>query len=233
MVCRSATKSGTRKASSSRTGGGAITSQHQAQEEAENEELLQTTSNTPGEFTTLLLNRLEDLSGGENWDDDLRTSMHQHLVDFLDQTGSHDPTYPIHRYEQYRDQLMTAQVQRLRTKCGTDMRILLKETGHVKRIVKLLPTAVQNTFKEHVYNPEKIIKLADVNDEAEYELDDPQEEGHVTPRPTSKRQGSTIIPPEAKKASQPQPPAPYRNSKQATVPSEAQVHGQVDEDLED
>ena len=65
-------------------------------------------------------------------------------------------------------------------------------------------------------------------------MDDPQEEGQSTPPPTSKRQGSTIILPEAKKASQPQPPASYRNPKQATVPSEAQMQGQqLDEELED
>ena len=59
-----------------------------------------------------------------------------------------------------------------------------------------------------------------------YNTRKPQEEEATTPPPTSKRQGSTIVLPEAKKASQPLPPLSCRNPKQATVASEAQVQGQ-------
>ena len=99
-----------------------------AQEEAENEEWLQSMGNTSREFTTLLLNKPEELSRDENWNEDLRMSMHKkQLVDFLGQTGSHKLTYLVNRYEQSMDQLMTAQSQRLRNRCGEDKRSLLKE----------------------------------------------------------------------------------------------------------
>ena len=83
-----------------------------------------------------------------------------------------------------------------------------------------LPTFQQQQEKRS----DKKLAVAEVHDEAEYEEEGWDDEGEHSS--SGKRPGSTIPPPEAKKAPQPLPPGTYRNPKQAVVTSEAQVQEQ-------
>ena len=190
--------------------------------------------NSIPELTQLLMSSLEENTKQESLDSELRNTLHTQLIEFLKQSTSIDPEYLVGTYEQHLPQLINAQNQRLRLKHGEDRKAMLKESGVVKRIISKIPDIAQGAFKNHVYNPDKRMGIDNVNDEAEYEEEGWEGEGQQNPPP--KRPGSTIPPPEAKKAAQPESMASYRNPKQEVVPSEAQVHshsGGIGDDLED
>ena len=97
-------------------------------------------------------------------------------------------------------------MQRLRQKLVHDKKGMLRESGQVKRIISQIPEAARETFREHVYNPDKRLGVENVHDEAEYEEEGWEDGGELSS--SGKRLGSTIVPPEAKKAPQPSPTSP-------------------------
>ena len=191
-------------------------------EEAQQEEP-QTGNNIP-EFTQLLMTSLEqEVPSREPWDTELRTTLTDQLIEFLQQNTSVDPDYLVKEYERYLQQLITAQNNRLREKHGDNRVGMLKESGVIKRIITRIPDIALETFKNHKYNPDKKGNKDPVFAEAEYEEEVEEEEVQQTSTP--KRPGSTIPPPEAKMAARPDSVTSYRNPKQEVIPSEAQMQG--------
>ena len=194
----------------------------EGQEEVEEEE---DPGNSIPEFTHLLMTSLEETTSHEAWDSELRNTLRDQLVEFLNQSSSTEPEYLVRTYGQHLQQLSNAQNLRLKAKYGEDRKGMLKESGVIKRIISKIPDVARETFKIHVYNPDKRMRMDTVNDEAEVEEEGWENEAEKTSAP--KRPGSTIAPPEAKKAPQPESTASYRNPKQDVVPSEAQIQSPV------
>ena len=204
----------------------------QIEEEIQQEEL-QTGNNIP-EFTQILMTSLEENTSKEPWDSELRRTLTDQMIEFLQQNTSVDPEYLVQAYEQHLQQLITAQNNRLREKHCGDSIGMLKESGVIKRIITKIPDIARETFKNYGYNPDKKVRLDPVYAEAEYEEDVWEEEVQQTSTP--KRPGSTIPPPEAKMAARPESMTSYRNPKQEVVPFEAQMQsrsGGIGDELED
>ena len=201
------------------------------EEEDEDEELY--TGNNIPEFTQLLMTTLEENTSQEPWDPELRTSLNNQLVEFLKQNTSVDPEYLVNKYEEHLMQLLQAQNKRLRAKYGDNKFGMLKESGGIKRIINKIPEAARVTFENNKYNPDKKVRTDTVFAEAEYELEEGDEE---QPSSTPKRPGSTLQLPEAKMAARPDSMTSYRNPKQDVIPSEAQDQGTsegIGDDLEE
>ena len=204
-------------------------------EEEERQEETQTGNNVP-EFTQHLMNLLEERTPKEHWDEDLRTTLTDQLIAFLEQNTSADPNYLVKQYEGHLQQLTKAQNDRLRAKYGPNKTGMLKESGVIRKIISKIPEIARETFENYEYNPEKRESQDPVFAEAEYEEDVEEEEVEAQQTSAPKRPGSTIPPPEAKMAARPDSMASYRNPKQEVIPSEAQMPGYsegVGEDLED
>ena len=204
------------------------------EEEAAAPQETQTGSNIP-EFTQHLMNLLEERTPREHWDADLRTTLTDQLIAFLQQSTSVDPSYLVKQYEGYLQQLTTAQTTRLRAKYGTNKVDMLKESGVIRKIIMKIPEIAQETFETYQYNPDKRESKDPVFAEAEYEEDVGEVEVEAQQPSPPKRPGSTIAPPEAKMAARPDSMASYRNPKQEVIPSEAQLPGYSEgaEELED
>ena len=86
------------------------------EEEAKQQEY-QTRNNIP-EFTQHLMDLLEERTPREHWDAELRTSLTDQLIAFLQQNTSLDPDYLVTQYEGHLQQLITAQNNRLRATYG-------------------------------------------------------------------------------------------------------------------
>ena len=204
------------------------------EEEALASQETQKGSNIP-EFTQHLMNLLEERTPREHWDADLRTTLTNQLIAFLEQSTSVDPNYLVKQYEDYLQQLTTAQNTRLRAKYGTNKVDMLKESGVIRKIIMKIPEVAQETFENYQYNPDKRESQDPVFAEAEYEEDVGEVEVEAQQTSTPKRPGSTIAPPEAKMAARPDSMASYRNPKQEVIPSEAQLRGYSEgtEEMED
>ena len=109
-------------------------------------------SNTSTEFTTLLMSNLEELTKDQPWGNELRISFQGQLVDFLDQLTSRDPECLVQEYQRHMDQVLRAQMQRLRVKFGHDKKAQLRESGSSRRIITCIPAVAQETFNKHVFN---------------------------------------------------------------------------------
>ena len=107
------------------------------------------------EFTQHLMNLLEERTPREHWDADLRSTLTDQLTYFLSQNTSVDPSYLVKQYQDYLQQLTTAQNKRLRAKYGTNKVDMLKESGVIRRIIMKIPEIAQETFEVHGYNPDK------------------------------------------------------------------------------
>ena len=193
----------------------------QNEEEVEEEEV--DTGNNIPEITQLLMNTLEENTSHEPWDPDLRMTLNDQLVEFLNQNTSVDPEYLVGRYEEYLMQILQAQTKRLKAKYGDNKLGMLKESGVIKRIISKIPEAARVTFENNKYNPDKKARADPVYADAEYEEEGVQEE-QVSLAP--KRPGSMLQLPEAKMAARPDSMSGYRNPKQVVIPSEAQYQGQ-------
>ena len=145
---------------------------------------------------------MEESTRQETWDTELRNFLRDQLIEFLKQSTSTEPEYLVGTYEQHLPQLINVQNQRLREEYGEDRKGMLKESGVVKRIISRIPDVARETLKTHVYNPDKRMRMDTINDEAEFEEEDWEDEAQQTSAP--KRPGSTIAPPEAQKAAQPE-----------------------------
>ena len=87
-------------------------------------------------MTTLEENTLQ-----EPWDPELRKSLNDQLVYFLQNNTSTDPEYLVSKYEEYLIQLIQAQTKRLKAKYGENRFGMLKESGGIKRIINKIPEA--------------------------------------------------------------------------------------------
>ena len=72
-------------------------------EEAQQEEEPQTGNNIP-EFTQLLMTSLEENTSKEPWDNELRTTVTNQLIEFLQQNTSVDPEYLVREYQRHLQQ---------------------------------------------------------------------------------------------------------------------------------
>ena len=108
---------------------------------------------------------LEESTSKETWDAELRNTLRDQLIDFLNQSTSTEPEYLVRAYEQHLLQLITAQNQRLRAKYADDRKGMLKESGAVKRIISKIPDIARETLQTHVYNPDKRLRRDKVYDE--------------------------------------------------------------------
>ena len=144
----------------------------QEEEQQQEEEEQATQGNSKTEFTLLLMRTLEDMTPDEAWETELRNSLQTQLIEFLNQSTSEDPDYLVKEYDRYLAQVISAQTSRLRLKWGTDMKAMLKDSGRMRRVVAKIPDAARETFKNNTYNPDKHLGIQDVNDEAEYEVDE-------------------------------------------------------------
>ena len=187
------------------------------------------------EFTQHLMNLLEERTPKEHWDADLRTTLTNQLVAFLQQNTSVDPNYLVKQYEGYLQQITKAQNDRVRAKYGVNKTGMLRESGVIRKIILQIPEIARETFEVHGYNPDKKGSSDPVYAEAEYEEAAGDGEPETQQSTTPKRPGSTIAPPEAKMAARPDSMTSYRNPKQEVIPSEAQLPGYSEgtEELED
>ena len=103
----------------------------------------------------MLMTSLEESTSKEIWDTELRNTLRDQLIEFLRQSTSTEPEYLVRTYEQHLLQLMSAQNQRLRVKYADERKGMLRESGAVKRIISKIPDVARETFKTHVYNPDK------------------------------------------------------------------------------
>ena len=86
--------------------------EEQAEEEEEDAELY--SGNNVSEFTQLLMTTLEENTPQEPWDPELRKSLSDQLVYFLENNTSTDPAYLVGQYQEYLIQLIQAQTRRLK-----------------------------------------------------------------------------------------------------------------------
>ena len=142
---------------------------------------------------------LEENTSQEPWDPELRRTLNDQLVEFLNQNTSVDPEYLVNKYEEYIMQLLQAQNKRLKAKFGDNKMGMLKESGGIKRIINKIPEAARVTFENNKYNPDKKVRADPVFAEAEYEEEGVEERPSSTP----KRPGSTLQLPESKMAARP------------------------------
>ena len=161
-------------------------------EEEQEEEAEEDSGNSIPEFTQVLISSLEESTSKEPWDTELRNTLRNQLIEFLNQSTSTDPGYLVKEYERHLQQLINAQNQRLRVKYADDKKGMLRESGAIKRIISKIPDVAREVFKTHVYNPDKKVRMEDICDEAEYEEEGWEEEVQQTSAP--KRPCSSIAP---------------------------------------